>query len=89
MEMGNLCDLSIVYRIRLHFVRHNGSRNEVHLLTCSNITLARISFFVVVVDVTFQCTSIYPSIQQRRPTTVIVIIMKDTLIKLRRGFPVR
>lgn len=77
MEMGNLCDLSIVYRIRLHFVRHNGSRNEVHLLTCSNITLARISFFVVV-DVTFQCTSIYPSIQQRRPTTVIIIIMNDT-----------
>lgn len=54
MEMGNLCDLSIVYRIRLHFVRHNGSRNEVHLFTCSNITLARLSFFVVVVDVTFQ-----------------------------------
>lgn len=77
MEMGNLCDLSIVYRIRLHFVRHNGSRNEVHLLTCSNITLARISFFVVVVDVTFQCTSIYPSIQPRRPTTVIIIIMND------------
>lgn len=61
MEMGNLCDLSIVYRIRLHFVRHNGSRNEVHLFTCSNITLARLSFFVVVVDVTFQCTSIYIS----------------------------
>lgn len=80
MEMGNLCDLSIVYRIRLHFVRHNGSRNEVHLFTCSNITLARLSFFVVVVDVTFQCTSIhvYPSIQQRRPTTVIIIIMNDT-----------
>lgn len=50
MEMGNLCDLSIVYRIRLHFVRHNGSRNEVHLFTCSNITLARLLFFVVVVD---------------------------------------
>lgn len=78
MEMGNLCDLSIVYRIRLHFVRHNGSRNEVHLFTCSNITLARLSFFVVVVDVTFQCMSIYPSIQQRRPTTVIIIIMNDT-----------
>lgn len=79
MEMGNLCDLSIVYRIRLHFVRHNGSRNEVHLFTCSNVTLARLSFFVVVVvDVTFQCTSIYPSIQQRRPTTVIIIIMNDT-----------
>lgn len=78
MEMGNLCDLSIVYRIRLHFVRHNGRRNEVHLLTCSNITFARLSFFVVVVDVTYQCTSIYPSIQQRRPTTVIIIIMNDT-----------
>lgn len=78
MEMGNLCDLSIVYRIRLHFVRHNGCRNEVHLFTCSNITHARLSFFVVVVDVTYQCTSIYPSIQQRRPTTVIIIIMNDT-----------
>lgn len=50
MEMGNFCDLFIVYRIRLYFVWYNGSRNEVYLFMCFNIIFVRFLFFVVVVD---------------------------------------